>query len=96
MPKLLHPAPQKPEFNLVITARFLADLRHGGTTDVKTLKKLLELVDAVRRDPFGGLGKPEALKGQRGTWSRRITGEHRLLYRVVGQDVHLLQGRYHY
>jgi toxin YoeB len=55
----------------------------------------------VRRSPFQGLGKPEPLKGNlAGWWSRRISGEHRLVYRVVGageaQRVEIVQCRYHY
>jgi toxin YoeB len=59
--------------------------------------KLLELVEAVRRDPFAGIGKPEPLKALGpGIWSRRITAEHRLVYRVETGCIYLLQGRHHY
>jgi toxin YoeB len=81
----------------VLTARFLEDLRHWAATDAKMVGKLLELVDAVRRDPFEGIGKPEPLRGLgAGVWSRRINLEHRLVYQVEGQTVYLLQGRHHY
>ena len=66
------------------------------------LQRLSELIKEVRRDPFKGLGKPEPLKGnQSGWWSRRITGEHRLVYRVQGrkgddQRVEIAQCRFHY
>jgi len=58
---------------------------------------LLELVEAVLRDPFEGIGKPEPLKylGP-GFWSRRLTDEHRLVYRVLDERVDFLQARYHY
>ena len=96
-PKRLNPPPQKPEFNLVVHARFLDDLRYWTATDPKMAAKLLELVDAVRRDPFGGIGKPEPLRGLgAGVWSRRINLEHRLIYQVEGKVVYLLQGRHHY
>ncbi|OLO48441.1 toxin RelK [Actinomyces oris] len=53
--------------------------------------------DAALRDPFGGIGKPEQLKyGASGAWSRRITDEHRLVYLVAGDDLVILQVRYHY
>ena len=61
-----------------------------------------ELIEDVRRHPFMGLGKPEALKGDlSGWWSRRISGEHRLVYRVQGrkgedQRIEIIQCRYHY
>ena len=59
------------------------------------------LLAEIRRQPFKGLGKPEPLKGNlAGWWSRRITGEHRLVYRVAGsgetQRVEIVQCRYHY
>ena len=46
------------------------------------------------RDPFTGIGKPEPLKGEEGVWSRRITAEHRLTYRVTPSDVHFIQARF--
>jgi len=59
--------------------------------------RILDLVEAVLRDPFAGIGKPEALKHVlAGCWSRRITQEHRLVYRVLDDRVDFLQARYHY
>lgn len=76
---------------------FLADLRCWVRTERNTAVRVLDLVDDVLRDPFRGLGKPEPLKYQlAGCWSRRITQEHRLVYRVEGQAVDFLQARYHY
>ncbi|MDR3517217.1 MAG: Txe/YoeB family addiction module toxin [Azospirillaceae bacterium] len=65
------------------------------------VRKINALIKDVRRDPFRGLGKPEPLKGAfQGWWSRRITGEHRLVYRVTGEvDIEALeiaQCRFHY
>lgn len=65
------------------------------------LNKLNTLIENCRRSPFIGLGKPEPLKRQfAGYWSRRITGEHRLVYRVTGKDldqqIEILQCRFHY
>ncbi len=58
---------------------------------------MLDLVEAVIRDPFAGVGKPEPLKHLGGgVWSRRITEEHRLVYRVTAERIDFLQARYHY
>jgi toxin YoeB len=58
---------------------------------------VLDLVEAVLRDPFQGIGKPEPLKYLvSGVWSRRLTAEHRLVYRVLDDRVDFLQARYHY
>ena len=70
-------------------------------TDQKVLQAINDLIRDVRRDPFRGLGKPEPLKhALAGWWSRRITGEHRLVYRVFGkgaeQTIQIIQCRYHY
>lgn len=76
---------------------FLADLRYWVRIERNTAIRVLDLVDAVLRDHFQGLGKPEPLRYQlAGCWSRRITQEHRLVYRVEGQAVDFLQARYHY
>ena len=59
--------------------------------------RVLDLVEAVLRDPVAGPGKPEPLKFHlRGCWSRRITQEHRLVYRVREDRIDFLQARYHY
>jgi toxin YoeB len=59
--------------------------------------RILQLVEAVLRDPFTGIGKPEPLRhAMAGAWSRRVTQEHRLVYKVSGTRIDLLQARYHY
>jgi toxin YoeB len=59
--------------------------------------RVFDLVEAVLRDPFQGIGKPEPLKYLlAGCWSRRITQEHRLVYRVAGTRIDFLQAKYHY
>lgn len=59
--------------------------------------RVLDLVDAVMRDPFTGAGKPEPLKYLgAGIWSRRLTQEHRIVYLVSKERVDFLQARYHY
>ena len=69
--------------------------------DEKILAAINDLIKDINRDPFRGLGKPEPLKHDlRGWWSRRITGEHRLVYRLQGNDdgqqLVMAQCRYHY
>ena len=82
---------------LVFDRDFLEDLGHWVATDRKTALKILELVEATRRDPFAGLGKPEPLRHLgAGIWSRRITQEHRLVYRVTEDSILFAQARYHY
>lgn len=85
------------EREVVFHREFRQDLRYWAETDRKTALRVLELVEAVLRDPFGGMGKPEPLKYVlAGCWSRRITQEHRLVYRVTQTRVDFLQARYHY
>jgi len=69
--------------------------------DLDTLEKIHELIKDIKRKPFKGKGKPEPLRGNlAGYWSRRITGEHRLVYRVSGKDdtttIIIIQARFHY
>ncbi len=76
---------------------FLEDLRFWVETDRKIALRLLDLVEAVLRDPFTGIGKPEHLKQlPPGTWSRRLTHQDRLVYRVLDERVDFLQCRFHY
>lgn len=78
------------------------DYRVWLAQDRTTIEKINRLIDDIERRPFRGLGKPEPLKGDlSGWWSRRITGEHRLVYRVVGargadQRIEIAACRYHY
>lgn len=65
--------------------------------DRQVLRKLNQIIRDIQRDPFGGIGKPEALKNElSGFWSRRITGEHRIVYRIEGDDLVIAQCRGHY
>jgi len=76
---------------------FLEDLRHWVATDRRVALKILDRVEAVLRDPFDGIGKPEPLKYEaEGAWSRRITQEHRLVYLVRHGRIDFLQARFHY
>jgi toxin YoeB len=82
---------------LVFDRDFIDDLDHWVRTDRKTAFKILDLVEAVLRDAFGGIGKPEPLRSLgSGVWSRRITQEHRLVYWVADDRVTFVQARYHY
>jgi len=70
---------------------------HWQSADRQILKRVNRLIDKTRRDPFQGIGRPEPLKHLRaGAWSRRITDEHRLVYVVDGDDLIVVQARYHY
>ena len=65
--------------------------------DKAVVKKIKGLITECQRQPFEGTGKPEPLKGDlAGYWSRRIDREHRLVYRVVGDDLEILSCRFHY
>jgi toxin YoeB len=81
----------------VISSKFRDDLRYWIETDRKTALRVLDLMSAILADPFVGIGKPEALKFElAGCWSRRITQEHRMVYRVTAERIDFLQARYHY
>ena len=80
-----------------VARAFLDDLRWWVETDRRVALRVLDLIDAVLRDPFAGVGKPEPLRGAGpSVWSRRITQEHRLVYRVLEDRVDFLQARFHY
>ena len=65
--------------------------------DKKILKKINELIKDIQRNPFAGVGKPEALKlNLNGYWSRRINQEHRLIYKIEDDCIIIVQCRYHY
>jgi toxin YoeB len=77
------------------------DYVHWQETGAENLRRINELIKDARRNPFKGIGKREPLEGELvGWWSRRITGEHRLVYRVSGkgtaQQIDIVSCRYHY
>jgi toxin YoeB len=81
----------------VFQPEFIEDLRHWVQTDRSTALRVLSLVEAIMRDPFKGMGKPEPLKYiAPGVWSRRLTQEHRIVYLVRDDRIDFLQARYHY
>ncbi|HEY8133938.1 MAG TPA: Txe/YoeB family addiction module toxin [Thermoanaerobaculia bacterium] len=81
----------------VFQPEFLEDLRFWVENDRKVALRALHLVEAVLREPFSGIGKPEPLKYLAvGAWSRRLTQEHRIVYLVSADRIDFLQARYHY
>jgi toxin YoeB len=82
---------------LVFTAHAWNDYVYWQSSDRAVLKRINRLLDDIVRDPFVGIGKPEQLRhALAGAWSRRIDEEHRLVYLVQGDDIVILQARYHY
>ena len=86
---------------VVWTEQAWQDYLHWRSHDADTLRRINALIADIQRSPFRGLGKPEALKfSLAGWWSRRITQEHRLVYRLSGrsggQTLEIAQCRYHY
>ncbi|CAN5231157.1 Txe/YoeB family addiction module toxin [soil metagenome] len=81
----------------IFQPEFIEDLRYWVKADRKTALRALSLVEAILRDPFAGIGKPEPLKFLApDTWSRRLTQEHRVVYLVRRDRIDFLQARYHY
>jgi toxin YoeB len=78
-------------------ARGFDEFNQWATQDKKIYSKIVTLIKDIHRDPFAGLGKPEALKHElSGLWSRRITDEHRLVYRVTDEEIVITSCRFHY
>lgn len=87
----------KPKREVVIADAFRDDLRYWAENDRKLLLRLLDLMEAILRDPFTGIGKPEPLKYEiSGAWSRRLDKKHRIVYKVHDNRIEFLQARYHY
>ena len=81
----------------IFQQEFLEDLRHWVETERRVALRALTVVEAILRDPFAGIGKPEPLKYLApGMWSRRLTQEHRIVYLVGDERIDFLQARYHY
>ncbi len=73
------------------------DYLYWQKEDKKTLRRINELIKDILREPFEGIGKPEPLKGNlKNYWSRRITREHRLVYKVENDTLYIAQCRFHY
>ena len=81
----------------VFQPEFIEDLKYWVKNDRKTALRVIKLIEDILRDPFAGIGNPEPLKYLApGTWSRRITQEHRIVYLVRDKRIDFLQARYHY
>ena len=81
----------------VFHPEFREDLKYRVKTDRKIALRAFNLIEAILRDPFHGIGKPEPLKYLApGLWSRRLTQEHRIVYLVTEDRIDFLQARYHY
>lgn len=81
----------------VFQQEFREDLRYWVEADRRVALRALDLIEAILRDPFTGVGKPEPLKYlASGTWSRRLTQEHRIVSLVRRDRIDFLQARYHY
>lgn len=87
----------KKERSAVFQQEFIEDLRYWVETDRKLALRVFDMIEAILRDPFEGIGKPEPLKYLTpGAWSRRVTQEHRIVYLVRDDRIDFLQARYHY
>lgn len=82
---------------LVFSEQAWEDYLEWQKTDRKALAKVNTLIREIQREPFTGIGKPEPLKHAfAGYWSRRITDEHRIVYKAQGDELLIAQLRYHY
>jgi toxin YoeB len=82
---------------LIFSEQAWEDYLYWQKTDKKLVQRINSLVKEITRDPFSGTGKPEPLKhALSGYWSRRINDEHRIVYKVIGDDLLIAQLRYHY
>lgn len=82
---------------LIFSEQAWEDYLYWHKTDKKLTQRINALIKQITRTPFDGMGKPEPLKhALAGYWSRRINEEHRLIYKVAGDEVFVAQLRYHY
>ena len=83
--------------NLIFADHAWNDYLYWQKTDKKMVKRINSLIKDIQRSPFEGIGKPEPLKhALSGYWSRRINDEHRIIYKVDSDSIHIAQLRYHY
>jgi toxin YoeB len=83
--------------NLSFTHKAWADYQYWLKNDNRVLRRINELIKAIQRDPFEGIGKPEPLRHQlQGYWSRRIIDDHRLVYAVSDNTITIIACRFHY
>ena len=75
----------------------MEDYLYWQNIDKKILKKINELLKDISRNPYTGIGKPEPLKHKySGFWSRRIDSEHRLIYKIINDEIRIAKCRFHY
>ena len=83
--------------DIVFTGKAYTDFIEWSKTDRKVFEKISILIEETSRTPFKGKGKPEPLRHQlKGCWSRRVTEEHRLVYKVNENDIQIISCKYHY
>ena len=83
--------------NVAFTPQAWEDYVYSQKVDLEILGRIHSLIKDIKRNPFTGIGKPEPLKhALQGFWSRRITAEHRIVYRKLGGEIVIAQLRYHY
>jgi len=85
------------ERKILVTVVFITDLQHWISVDARLALRVLRMVLEINSDPSRGIGKPEKLKHElAGHWSRRVTDEHRLIYRLDREKIEILSARSHY
>ena len=83
--------------NISFTPTALEHYQYWKDNDLSKITKIKALIENIKQTPFLGIGKPEPLKGNlAGYWSRRITQEHRLVYKVTANELIIIQCRFHY
>ncbi len=83
--------------DILFTDDAWGDYQYWRRHNKKVLRRINKLIEAIQEHPFDGIGKPEALKYDlSGLWSRRIDAEHRLVYKIEGNKLIIVQCRYHY
>lgn len=83
--------------NIVFDQKAFQQFNDWASEDKKIYKKIVELINDILRQPFFGIGKPEPLKySLKGYWSRRITDEHRLVYKVTDTEITIISCKFHY
>jgi toxin YoeB len=83
--------------NVAFTPQAWDEYLYWQRTDPQILARIHELIKDIKRNPYNGIGKPEPLKhALQGYWSRRITSEHRIVYKKAGDQIIVAQLRYYY
>lgn len=84
-------------YKILLTKEMLEDMAFFAQSQPKLLSKIVKILESVAKTPFEGIGKPEALKHDfQGYWSRRVTDEHRLIYKLENDIIVVYKCRFHY